>query len=90
MVSHALQKHRRAVIVGERSAGAVLAGQILPLSDGSLLYLAVQDILVDGERLEGAGVTPDVLVPPELPYAESRDPQLERALAVAAESVKAR
>jgi carboxyl-terminal processing protease len=90
MVSRALQKHRRAVIVGERSAGAVLAGQILPLSDGSLLYLAVQDILVDGERLEGAGVTPDVLVPPELPYAEGRDPQLERALDIAAESVKAR
>ncbi len=90
MVSRALQKNRRAVIVGERSAGAVLAGQILPLSDGSLLYLAVEDILVDGERLEGPGVTPDVLVPPELPYAEGRDPQLERALDVAAGSVKAR
>lgn len=90
MVAHNLQKHRRAMIVGERSAGAVLAGQILPLSDGSLLYLAVQDILVDGERLEGPGVKPDVLVPPELPYAEGRDPQLERALDVAAGSVKAR
>ncbi|HEX6904696.1 MAG TPA: S41 family peptidase [Thermoanaerobaculia bacterium] len=90
MVSRALQKNRRAVIVGERSAGAVLAGQIIPLSDGSLLFLAVQDILVDGERLEGPGVTPDVLVPPELPYAEGGDSQLERALDVAAGNVKAR
>jgi carboxyl-terminal processing protease len=87
LVTRALQRRGRAVIAGERSAGAVVAGQPFPLSDGSLLFLAMQDILVDGERLEGAGVTPDVLVPPELPYAEGRDPQLERALDVAAGAV---
>lgn len=87
MVSRALQRHGRAVIVGERSAGAVVAGQPFPLSDGSLLFLAVQDALVDGERLEGVGVKPDVLVPSALLYAEGRDPQLERALDVAAGAV---
>lgn len=80
VVSHALQRHQRATIVGERSAGAVVAGQIIPLSDGSLLFLAVHDIVVDGEQLEGVGVKPDVEVAAELPYAEGRDPQLERAL----------
>lgn len=80
VVSRALQRHKRATIVGERSAGAVVAGQITPLSDGSLLYLAIHDITVDGERLEGVGVKPDVEVAGELPYAEGRDPQLERAL----------
>lgn len=80
VVSRALQRHKRATIVGERSAGAVVAGQIIPLSDDSLLFLAVHDIVVDGERLEGVGVKPDVEVPAELPYAEGRDPQLERAL----------
>jgi carboxyl-terminal processing protease len=49
----------------------------------------VQDILVDGERLEGTGVKPDVAVPSALPYAEGRDPQLERGLEVAAGLLKA-
>lgn len=80
VVSRALQRHKRGTIVGERSAGAVVAGQITPLSDGSLLFLAVHDIVVDGERLEGIGVKPDVEVAAELPYAEGRDPQLEQAL----------
>lgn len=87
MVSRAIQRHRLGTLVGERTAGAVLAGKINLLSDGSLLFLAVQDILVDGERLEGIGVTPDVQVPSHLPYAEGRDPQLERALDVAVERI---
>ena len=64
-------------------------GQPFLLSDGSLLFLAVEDILVDGERLEGVGVKPDVAVPSDLPYAEGRDPQLERAVEVAAGLLKA-
>jgi carboxyl-terminal processing protease len=80
VVSRALQKSRRATLIGERTAGAVVAGQILPLSDGSLLFLAVQDILVDDERLEGVGVKPDVEVPAALPFAEGKDPQLAAAL----------
>ena len=90
VVARALQRHGRATFVGERTAGAVLAGQPFLLSDGSLFYLAVQDILVDGERLEGKGVTPEFPVASELPYAEGRDPQLERALDVAVDRLKAR
>lgn len=82
-VSRALQRHKLGTLVGEHTAGAVLAGKPILLSDGSLLYLAVSDVLVDGERLEGVGVTPDVPVASELPYAEGRDPQLDRALEVA-------
>jgi carboxyl-terminal processing protease len=80
LVSRALQRHKRAVLVGERTAGAVVAGQVLPLSDGSMLFLAVQDILVDGERLEGVGVKPDVEIPAALPFASGKDPQLDGAL----------
>lgn len=87
VVSRAIQRHRLGTLVGERTAGAVLAGKINLLSDGSLLFLAVHDILADGERLEGVGVTPDVPVPSDLPYAEGRDPQLERALNVAVERI---
>jgi carboxyl-terminal processing protease len=85
LVARALQRSRRAVLVGERTAGAVLAGRPFLLRDGSLLFLAVSDIEIDGERLEGIGVTPDLAVAAELPYAEGRDPQLERALDVALE-----
>lgn len=80
VVSRALQRHKRATLVGERTAGAVVAGQPHVLADDSLLFLAVHDIDVDGERLEGMGVKPDVEVPAGLEYAEGRDPQLERAL----------
>jgi carboxyl-terminal processing protease len=87
VVSRALQRHRLGTLVGERSAGAVLAGKINLLSDGSLLFLAVQDIVVDGERLEGSGVAPDIPVPSDLPYAGGRDPQLERALEAAVQRI---
>jgi carboxyl-terminal processing protease len=90
VVARALQRHRRAVLVGERTAGAVLGGQPFLLSDGSLLFLAVQGVLVDGETLEGIGVAPDVAVAADLPYAEGRDPQLERALDTAVGLLKGR
>lgn len=80
VVARTLQRLGRATLVGERTAGAVLAGRFNPLSDGSLLYLAVQDVRVDGERLEGVGVTPDLAVPGDLPFAAGSDPQLDAAL----------
>jgi carboxyl-terminal processing protease len=67
-------------IVGTRTAGAVLAGRAFLLRDGSLLLLAVLDVLVDGQRLEGIGVTPTVDTPFSLEYAQGKDPQLERAV----------
>jgi carboxyl-terminal processing protease len=54
------------------------------LRDGSLLMIAVADVQVDGERLEGIGVEPDLAVPRDLPYSAGRDPQLEAALTEAA------
>ncbi len=74
------QKYGLGKIIGERSAGAVTAGRIIPLSDGSLLYLAAAGGTVDGIDLEGVGVTPDLLVPMPIPYLAGRDVQLARAL----------
>jgi len=79
-VAYGAKKHHLARLVGERTAGAVTFGQPICLSDGSLLYLAVADARVDGERLEGRGVSPDVEVPFDVRYAGGKDPQLERAL----------
>lgn len=85
VVARAVQRHGLGVLVGERTAGAAVGGRPYFLSDGSLLYLAVQDFLSDGERLESIGVTPDVEVAAPLPWAAGADPQLDRALEVAAE-----
>lgn len=84
-VAAALKKHKLATLVGERTAGAVVAGRCFPLGNDAVLYLAVQDVRVDGERLEGVGVAPDIEVRDTLPYANGRDPQWERALDVAAD-----
>jgi carboxyl-terminal processing protease len=84
VIAYAFKRHGIGPVVGERTAGAVLGGQPFVLRDGSLLMLATADVLVDGERLEGVGVEPDLAVPRELPYSAGRDPQLEAALDEAA------
>ncbi len=81
-VAYFAKKHRLARLVGERTAGAVVAGGPLCLSDGSLLMLAQSDGRVDGERLEGIGVAPDIEVPFDFRYAAGKDVQLARALDV--------
>jgi len=72
-------------VVGEKTAGALLAGTAFLLSDGSLLILAVEDAAVDGERIEGKGVAPTIEVPFDIRYAAGKDPQLDRAIAVLAD-----
>jgi len=82
-VAYSIKKHRLGTLVGTTTAGAVVAGRCFLLSDRSLLLLAVADVRVDGERLEGRGVEPNVLVPDNLPYAAGSDPQLEKAIDLA-------
>jgi len=83
-VAYSIKKNKLGTLVGQSTAGAVIAGRAFLLSDRSLLLLAVADIRVDGERLEGHGVAPDVPVADSLPYANGADPQLEKAIDLAA------
>jgi len=76
-------KKNGATMVGETTAGAVLGGGAYVLPDDSLLMLATQDVVTDGERLEAKGVTPTIRVDNPLPYAAGADPQYEAALKVA-------
>ncbi|MCP3099095.1 S41 family peptidase [Myxococcus sp. K15C18031901] len=89
LVAFAMKRHGLATLVGQRTAGAVLAGTPLRLSNGALLYLAVEDVEVDGTRLEGQGVPVDVEVADSLPFAGGGDVQLDKALDVAARAVAA-
>lgn len=84
MAAYVLKKHGRGTVLGERTAGAVLGGTLHELSDGSCLYLAIHDVMVDNERLEGRGVPPDVTIEDRLPYAVGGDTQLNKALEQAA------
>ncbi len=79
LFAYGFKKLKLGNIIGEKTAGAVVAGRIFKLSSGDLLYLAVRDVLVDGKRLEGVGVKPDVLVERPIESGDN-DPQLERAL----------
>ena len=82
VLTYGFKKNGYGEVVGEPTAGALLAARAFLLSDGSLLILAVNDVTVDGERLEGKGVVPTIAVPFELPYAAGKDPQLNRAISV--------
>ena len=85
MIAHAVRSRKLGTLIGTTTAGFVVGGKPYLLSDGSLLYLAVMDTLVDGERLEGIGVAPDIHVPDRLEFAAGADPQLERAIEAAVE-----
>lgn len=84
IIAFLFQKYRLGPIVGARTAGAFLAGRPFVLADGSVLYLAVEDVRVDGVRLEGNGIAPTVEVKDVLLFADGADPQLERAIDEAA------
>jgi carboxyl-terminal processing protease len=81
LVAFEVKRAKMAVTLGEKTAGAVLAGAPFCLSDGSLMYLATSDVRIGGVRLEGKGVEPDIVVPWDLRYAGGVDAQLAAALA---------
>lgn len=88
MLAYAFRKHKLGTLVGERTAGAFLGGTSRPLADGSLLYVAIAYVEVDGTKLEGIGVEPDVKVARSLPYCDGKDPQLEAAVEAASKQLE--
>jgi carboxyl-terminal processing protease len=81
----ALQEAGRAVIVGEKTAGAVLISMDTELADGGRMTLSRVDFVTrGGARLEKHGVTPDITVADAKEPASSglADPALETAVAV--------
>jgi carboxyl-terminal processing protease len=87
VLAYGFRKYGYGPVIGTRSAGALLAARAFLLDGGGLLLLPVADVQVDGERLEGRGVTPTIEVPFDLPYAAGADLQLERAIEELARTV---
>jgi carboxyl-terminal processing protease len=66
VMAGALQHLGRASVIGRRTAGEVLNANLFPLAEGYSLLLPVADFrLADGSRLEGVGVTPDIVTSPD-------------------------
>ncbi|MDX6768876.1 MAG: S41 family peptidase [Elusimicrobiota bacterium] len=70
IVAGAMQDHKRAVIVGERSFGKASVQSVIPLADGSGLRLTVARYYTPGgrsihrdEKTKTGGITPDIIVP---------------------------
>ncbi len=82
ILAYALREYADATLVGTRTAGAVVSGAPFLLRDDSLLVIATMDLEIDGIRLEGRGVEPDVEVPFEFAYSAGNDPQRDAALDV--------
>lgn len=82
VLAYGFEKYDMGPVIGGRTEGAVLAATAFLISDDSLLLLAVDDVRVDGERLEGVGVKPTVRVPFDRRYAAGADPQLDRAVEI--------
>lgn len=79
VLAHAFKQYKLGPVVGETTAGALLAGRAFLLGDDSLLIVAVNDVKVNDVRVEGVGVSPTVEVPFDIRYAAGRDPQVEKA-----------
>lgn len=79
ILADALKDRRHTVVVGQRTSGAVLGSEIVPLGDGGRLKLATMDLVRPGNRrLEGMGVVPDVESGPRYSAGEF-DPQIADA-----------
>jgi len=81
ILAYGFKKYRLGEVIGSRTEGAVLAATAF-LIGGGLLLLAVEDVHVDGERLEGIGVAPTIEVQADPASMGRDDPQFNRAIAV--------
>jgi carboxyl-terminal processing protease len=87
VLTYGFKKYGYGEVIGSSTSGALLAARAFLLSAGGLLLVPVADVEVDGERLEGRGVTPTIEVDRPIPYAAGADPQLDRAVEVLTRSV---
>jgi carboxyl-terminal processing protease len=79
VLAYCFKKWNKALLVGQRTAGYVTGGNMKQISKESFLYFGACMKVIDGKRLEGIGVEPDIEVYFDVRLAAGRDVQLERA-----------
>jgi carboxyl-terminal processing protease len=83
ITAEVLKFHRRACVVGQKTAGNVLTARTFALPDGGQIEIPVKNYLApSGRSLEGVGVVPDIVLTAEEITKSSKtgDPELDRAL----------
>jgi C-terminal processing protease CtpA/Prc len=75
--AYSLQQRKRAIVIGERTAGGANPNRFFPIGPGLALSVSIGTTVnpVSGSNWEGTGVIPDVAVP----AAEALDVALKRA-----------
>lgn len=77
--AYQFKKSGRAPLIGTRTAGAFLGANAFPVGKDGLLELPVVGLKLDGRRIEGQGIEPDIAVAPNATYT-AQDSQLARAV----------
>ncbi len=82
ILAHVLAHHGRATLVGRKTGGAVIAARRYRLPNGGRLDVPVIDYFgLDGKRLEGVGVAPQIAVTRTVAALQARrDEDVEAAL----------
>ena len=82
ILAHVFKHYKRGVLIGRPTAGAVVASRFYRLRDRGELQLGIYDFeSLSGDRLEGNGVQPDILVERSLAdLREGIDSDLEAAI----------
>jgi C-terminal processing protease CtpA/Prc len=91
LLARVVQLEHRGTVIGDRSAGDVMATRFYAYNqfNGTLFFYqfavtAANLLMADGKSLEGVGVTPDIAaLPAALDLAAGRDPVLARAAEMA-------
>jgi len=89
--ARAVQLQKRGIVIGDRSAGAVMEGRLYPMHVGIMRSMPVaisatyaDVIMPDGTRLEHVGVTPDkLLLPTPQEMSVGHDPVMTYAASLA-------
>ncbi len=83
ILAAALQDHKAAIAVGQRTAGKAAVTSSVALSDGSVAQITSERLLSpSGGQIHRVGLSPDQVVTEQVEdWVAGRDPQLERAIA---------
>ena len=80
VLAYGFKKYGYGPVIGTRTAARRAGRAGLPARRRRSAAAAGCGRAVDGERLEGRGVTPTIEIPFDIPYAAGADSQLERAI----------
>jgi len=80
-LAYQFKKSKRATLVGETTQGAFSAGKGIfnKASQPYFLFLSTAEFRLDGIRIEGVGINPDIRVEYKLSKSPDSDPQLKAA-----------